>query len=819
MLRSLRLFPPTLFVLSLIGSCGKGDSLVLPSEGQAAKITLVRGDGQSGRVGEPLTDPVVVQVMDSKDRPVEGAEVSFELTSSAQGADLVPKTSTTDADGMANTRVVLGTTIGPQTGQAQVVMSPGVLSPSTTFTVMALPENANGIAAVEGQDQSGHAGATLDHELVVEVTDAFGNPISGAPITWTAVGGGSVSATSSTTDDQGHASVRRVLGNTVGIETTLATSEGLAGSPVTFVHTVLPGSAASVVIVSGDNQTGPAGSRLAGDLIVQVLDASGNPVPNAAVTWVVAVGGGSVTPENSTTDANGHATTQWTLGQTPGEGRVDAVVSGVGVVSFKATVPAPPNQAPAAAFTANCIQLACSFNSDSSRDPDGKLTSWLWDFGDGSKSDVKNPSHTYASGGTYNVTLTVTDNAGATNAVTHPMTVSAPPPPPPPQNQAPSAGFTSNCTNLGCSFTDQSTDDKAVTGWSWTFGDPTSPDNTSTEKNPNHTFTRAGTYSVSLTVRDAEGLTSTKANTVTVSAPPSPPGTTVTTITGDEPDPSLEGAIITVSFTVTSSAGDPTGDVQVTEAGGGSCTATVAQGSCKLAPVGLGERTITANYLGTPKFSPSSGTAQHTVNAPAPPPNQTPTANPDQAVTTEDTPVRIDVLANDVDPDRDSLTARVVSGPASGTAAVDAGGTITYTPTANFSGTDSLTYTATDPSGASSTATVTITVNPVNDAPSFQIGAKKVSADPSDGPQTIESLATDISAGPGEMQTVAFTTTADRPDFFTNEPAIDPTGTLTFTPAANATGDTVVTVTLRDDAGGVSDPQTFSMEFKQKGKE
>src|SRR4051812_4365610 len=159
--------------LTIVAACGKGDGLILPSEGQAAKITLVRGDGQSGRVGEPLTDPLTVQVTDSKDRPVEGAEVSFELTSSGQGADLVPKSSNTDADGMASTRVVLGTTIGPQTGQAQVVMAAGVQAPATAFTVTALPENANGIAAVEGQDQSGHAGATLDHELVVEVTDAF----------------------------------------------------------------------------------------------------------------------------------------------------------------------------------------------------------------------------------------------------------------------------------------------------------------------------------------------------------------------------------------------------------------------------------------------------------------------------------------------------------------------------------------------------------------------------------------------------------------------------------------------------------------------
>ncbi|HEY3011767.1 MAG TPA: PKD domain-containing protein [Gemmatimonadales bacterium] len=311
--------------------------MFLPGDGEPAAIEVVHGDGQNGRVGEPLADPLVFQVTDSRGRPVEGASVVFELLSAGPGADVVPQTATTDANGQTDTRLVLGTTIGPQTGQARVVVAEGVKEPKTTFTAMALSENANGIAAVSGDEQTGPAGSTLSQPLVVVVTDAFGNPISGVTITWTAEGGGSVSEAATITDAQGRASVQRTLGPTAGQQTTLATSEGLAGSPVTFVHTATAGNASVLSIVSGNDQTAAAGTRLPGDLVVRLVDAAGNGVPGAAVTWVVGTGGGSVLPENTITDEAGRTSAQWTLGPSPGENRVDAVVSGVAIVNFRAT--------------------------------------------------------------------------------------------------------------------------------------------------------------------------------------------------------------------------------------------------------------------------------------------------------------------------------------------------------------------------------------------------------------------------------------------------------------------------------------------------
>jgi PKD repeat protein len=93
----------------------------------------------------------------------------------------------------------------------------------------------------------------------------------------------------------------------------------------------------------------------------------------------------------------------------------------------------------------------------------------------------------------------------------------SPPPPPPPPNETPVANFSFSCTGFSCSFTDTSTDDAGVTRWSWEFGDESG---TSTVRHPSHTYAAEGSYTVRLTVTDAEDETSTKSASVTVATPP-----------------------------------------------------------------------------------------------------------------------------------------------------------------------------------------------------------------------------------------------------------------------------------------------------------
>jgi large repetitive protein len=94
-------------------------------------------------------------------------------------------------------------------------------------------------------------------------------------------------------------------------------------------------------------------------------------------------------------------------------------------VSHAVTVTMPPVP-PVAAFTSSCTQNQCAFNGTGSSDPDGTIAGHSWTFGDGATGAGATPSHTYAASGTFTVALTVTDNSGLQNTVSHPVTVTMP---------------------------------------------------------------------------------------------------------------------------------------------------------------------------------------------------------------------------------------------------------------------------------------------------------------------------------------------------------------------------------------------------------
>ena len=127
---------------------------------------------------------------------------------------------------------------------------------------------------------------------------------------------------------------------------------------------------------------------------------------------------------------------------------------------------------------------------------------------------------------------------------------------------------------------------------------------------------------------------------------------------------------------------------------------------------GSGERTA-ESFDGDPGAAP----LLHVEYVAADPGNQAPAANDDAASTQSGQAVAINVLANDGDPDGDPLTVSAVGAAANGQASLNPDGTITYAPNAGFSGTDSFTYTVSDPEGQSDTATVNLTVTPSSPVP------------------------------------------------------------------------------------------------------
>jgi VCBS repeat-containing protein len=201
--------------------------------------------------------------------------------------------------------------------------------------------------------------------------------------------------------------------------------------------------------------------------------------------------------------------------------------------------------------------------------------------------------------------------------------------------------------------------------------------------------------------------------------------------------------------------------------------------------------------------------------------NEAPVAANDSYAPIEDAAMAVSapgVLANDSDVDGDHPTVRLLTGPAHGTLALQADGSFTYVPDADYCGSDTFTYEAWDGALAGAPATVTLTMVSANDAPSFTKGADQTVLEDC-GPQTVSGWATSMSAGPANEagQTLDFVVTNDNKDLFAVQPAIATDGTLIFTPAPNQNGSATVTVMLHDNGGmangGVdtSAPQTFTI--------
>ena len=198
-----------------------------------------------------------------------------------------------------------------------------------------------------------------------------------------------------------------------------------------------------------------------------------------------------------------------------------------------------------------------------------------------------------------------------------------------------------------------------------------------------------------------------------------------------------------------------------------------------------------------------------------------PTATNDSYTTNEDQSLTVPapgVLSNDLG--TGPLTAVLVTPPpaAQGAVTLNPNGGFTFNPALNFNGSTSFTYRAQNAGGLSAPATVTITVNPVNDAPSFTKGADQTVNEDA-AAQTVLNWATAISAGPADEsgQTVSFNTLNNNNPLFSVQPSVASNGTLTYTPAPNAFGTAIVTVSAQDDGGtanggdDTSDGQTFTI--------
>src|SRR6185369_4578785 len=197
-----------------------------------------------------------------------------------------------------------------------------------------------------------------------------------------------------------------------------------------------------------------------------------------------------------------------------------------------------PPDAPLAAFTQSTASGNAPLKVQFTNQSTGNITSYSWDFGDGSTlSTDKDPSHIYSAIGTFTVKLKVV-GAGGTSEAQSTVTSTKPIAPP-------VAGFSASPTSgtgpLTVQFTNQSAGESLT--YSWDFGDNTPA---STDVNPFHTYANAGSYAAKLTVSNSAGTNTSAPQTITVNAAPVAPVASFTM------DKSSGNAPLTVTFTSTS---------------------------------------------------------------------------------------------------------------------------------------------------------------------------------------------------------------------------------------------------------------------------
>jgi hypothetical protein len=229
-----------------------------------------------------------VQLQDSAGNPVNATSLTqVSLTSTSNGntfysdACVTVVTSVSIAQGANSATFYFRDTVA---GGPTLTASSATLMPATQVeTITAGP--ADILTYVSGNQQTGTVGAAMSAPFVVEVTDAFGNPVAGTTVTFAATGGGgSVVPANGVSGVNGRVSSAATLGTRAGADTFSAGSMGLMGSPVVFTATAAAGAAFQLAFASSPQTV--VASTCSGAATVQVQDSFGNPVTVTAATTI-----------------------------------------------------------------------------------------------------------------------------------------------------------------------------------------------------------------------------------------------------------------------------------------------------------------------------------------------------------------------------------------------------------------------------------------------------------------------------------------------------------------------------------------------------
>jgi adhesin/invasin len=308
--------------------------------GAPAAISIQAGSNQTRTVGGTF-GTMTVLVTDSFNNPVPNAAVTFSVFAGYTGAGatfpggpnpISQISVNTAADGTASIANAPATTLTANgfTGTFSVLASAGSIS--TTFVLNNTFGPVAALTAIAGSNQSATVATAFGNQLQVLAADSFGNPVVGLSVTFTAPN--TTAGTFSVNTNARGIATAPVLtaNNSAGTFTATASAGGFSAS---FQLTNLPSTASAITAVAGSGQSAPVNTTYTTALQARVVDGSGNPVPNAQVTFAVPTNGASALFNGAATfsvftNAQGIATAPaLTANTTPGSFQATASVAGV----------------------------------------------------------------------------------------------------------------------------------------------------------------------------------------------------------------------------------------------------------------------------------------------------------------------------------------------------------------------------------------------------------------------------------------------------------------------------------------------------------
>ena len=306
----------------------------------------------TGNTGSTLPNPVLVQVFLASGPAIPNVGVSVSTGSSLNlpNASCAGPTggglALTNASGLATCNLVLNGMPGTEPltisiPEAGIGNGSGLIFSGYTLTI--LPGTPANIKILSGNNQVVLTDTTLPVPFLVKVTDAFNNPVPGAPVTWKVVSGSiSLTGASTTTSASGEATASGYVASQGGSTVTVQVTVGSESATFTILVSV---PAATIKVVSGNNQSAVINTPLSAPLVVQVQDKSGNPASFSPV-FFSASGLQTLSATSVTADVNGQASTMVTsAGPIGGTFTVSAI--------FSKTIKKPPT----ATFTLTSLPL------------------------------------------------------------------------------------------------------------------------------------------------------------------------------------------------------------------------------------------------------------------------------------------------------------------------------------------------------------------------------------------------------------------------------------------------------------------------------